>query len=98
MEAPSRIGRYHVLAPIARGGMAEVFRVKSVGVAGFEKVQALKRIARQQAVKVGAGIGFSQLMFQAPAKGNQVAGYFFMRFCGGRQNIFQLAHQRALGN
>jgi len=49
VEAPSRIGRYHVLAPIARGGMAEVFRVKSVGVAGFEKVQALKRIARQQA-------------------------------------------------
>ncbi|MBK9029790.1 MAG: serine/threonine protein kinase [Myxococcales bacterium] len=49
MEAPTRIGRYHVLAPIARGGMAEVFRVKTVGLAGFEKVQALKRIARAQA-------------------------------------------------
>ena len=31
MEAPARIGRYHVLGPIARGGMAEVLRVKSGG-------------------------------------------------------------------
>jgi serine/threonine protein kinase len=49
VEAPARIGRYHVLGPIARGGMAEVLRVKSVGLAGFEKVQALKRIAPAQA-------------------------------------------------
>lgn len=48
METPSRFGRYHVLGPIARGGMAEVFRVKTVGLAGFEKIQALKRIAPAQ--------------------------------------------------
>jgi len=48
VESLVRFGRYHVLGPIARGGMAEVFRVKTVGLAGFEKVQALKRIAPAQ--------------------------------------------------
>lgn len=48
VETLPRFGRYHVLGPIARGGMAEVFRVKTVGIAGFEKVQALKRIAPAQ--------------------------------------------------
>ena len=41
---PERFGKYHVLARIAQGGMAEVYKVKTVGIAGFEKVQALKRI------------------------------------------------------
>ena len=44
-----RIGRYHVLGRLAQGGMAEVYRVKTVGLAGFEKVQALKRILPHQA-------------------------------------------------
>src|SRR3954451_18141022 len=39
-----RFGKYHVLAKIAQGGMAEVYKVKTVGIAGFEKIQALKRI------------------------------------------------------
>jgi len=41
---PERFGKYHVLGRIAQGGMAEVYKVKTVGLAGFEKVQALKRI------------------------------------------------------
>jgi len=39
-----RFGKYHVLEKIAQGGMAEVYKVKTIGIAGFEKVQALKRI------------------------------------------------------
>jgi serine/threonine protein kinase len=39
-----RFGKYHVLAKLAQGGMAEIYKVKTVGIAGFEKVQALKRI------------------------------------------------------
>jgi hypothetical protein len=39
-----RFGKDHVLGRIARGGMAEIYKVKTVGIAGFEKVQALKRI------------------------------------------------------
>ncbi|HLL21844.1 MAG TPA: serine/threonine-protein kinase, partial [Kofleriaceae bacterium] len=45
MEAlRERFGKYYVLDKIAQGGMAEVYKVKTVGIAGFEKVQALKRI------------------------------------------------------
>src|SRR5688572_16563823 len=39
-----RFGKYHVLDKIAQGGMAEVYKVKTIGIAGFEKIQALKRI------------------------------------------------------
>ncbi len=37
-------GKYQLLERIGRGGMAEVFRARSVGVAGFEKIVAIKRI------------------------------------------------------
>jgi serine/threonine protein kinase len=39
-----RIGRYEVLRKIATGGMAELFLAKHVGLDGFEKVVAIKRI------------------------------------------------------
>ena len=41
---PQRLGKYHVLDRLAQGGMAEIYKVKTVGIAGFEKVQVLKRI------------------------------------------------------
>jgi tetratricopeptide (TPR) repeat protein/tRNA A-37 threonylcarbamoyl transferase component Bud32 len=41
---PDQFGKYHVLGQLAQGGMAEVYRVKTVGIAGFEKFLALKRI------------------------------------------------------
>jgi serine/threonine protein kinase len=37
-------GPYHLLEKIATGGMAEVFKAKRSGVAGFEKILAVKRI------------------------------------------------------
>ncbi len=43
-DTRERFGKYHVLERIAQGGMAEVYKVKTVGIAGFEKIQALKRI------------------------------------------------------
>jgi serine/threonine-protein kinase len=39
-----RMARYQLLERLARGGMAEVFRARLVGLAGFEKIVALKRI------------------------------------------------------
>ncbi len=48
-ELRERFGKYHVLERIAQGGMAEIYKVKTVGIAGFEKVQALKRIKPQSA-------------------------------------------------
>jgi serine/threonine protein kinase/tetratricopeptide (TPR) repeat protein len=37
-------GKYKLLGRIARGGMAEVFRAKSFGADGFEKIVVIKRI------------------------------------------------------
>jgi eukaryotic-like serine/threonine-protein kinase len=42
-------GRYRLIEPIARGGMAEVFKAKSFGVEGFEKVLVIKRIVPELA-------------------------------------------------
>lgn len=44
MAAPERFGPYLLLDRINIGGMAEVFRGKQVGVEGFERLVALKRI------------------------------------------------------
>ena len=39
---PSRVGRYDVLVPIARGGMATVYLARSQGARGFARDVALK--------------------------------------------------------
>lgn len=39
-----KFGKYILLNKIATGGMAEVFRAKHIGVGGFEKIVAIKRI------------------------------------------------------
>src|SRR5687768_16231380 len=41
---PVVYGKYQLLDLLARGGMAEVYRAKSHGVEGFEKVLVIKRI------------------------------------------------------
>ncbi|HCP45783.1 MAG TPA: hypothetical protein DIU15_07065 [Deltaproteobacteria bacterium] len=42
--SPKTFGKYHLLDPIAIGGMAEVFKAKTFGHSGFEKVVVIKRI------------------------------------------------------
>jgi len=41
---PARLGRYEILAPIGRGGMAEVFLARIVGPGGIEKRVCVKRL------------------------------------------------------
>jgi serine/threonine protein kinase/FixJ family two-component response regulator len=44
IEEGQLFGKFLLLRKIATGGMAEVFRAKQIGVEGFEKLVALKRI------------------------------------------------------
>lgn len=44
MRQPVPFGKYVLLERISVGGMAEVFKAKSFGVEGFEKIFAVKRI------------------------------------------------------
>ncbi|HSA23104.1 MAG TPA: protein kinase, partial [Myxococcota bacterium] len=44
MKKPIKFGKYVLLERINIGGMAEVFKAKSFGVEGFEKLLAIKRI------------------------------------------------------
>ena len=39
-----RFGKYELIEKIAAGGMAEVFRARSRGAAGFEKIMVIKKI------------------------------------------------------
>jgi len=43
-QFPQKFGRYFLLQKIAMGGMAEIFRAKSIGAEGFEKDIVIKRI------------------------------------------------------
>ena len=38
------LGKYRLVVRLGRGGMAEVYKAKSYGVEGFEKMVAIKRI------------------------------------------------------
>jgi serine/threonine protein kinase len=41
------LGKYQIVRRLSAGGMAEVFLAKQIGIGGFEKPVALKRIQRQ---------------------------------------------------
>ncbi|MFO0601614.1 MAG: serine/threonine-protein kinase [Polyangiales bacterium] len=44
MKTPVKFGKYYLLERISVGGMAEVFKAKAFGEAGFERLVAVKRI------------------------------------------------------
>lgn len=43
-ELPAKFGKYELLDKIGTGGMAEIFRAKSVGPDDFEKILVIKRV------------------------------------------------------
>src|SRR5262245_17450713 len=44
---PQTFGKYSLIERIAVGGMAEIYRAKTFGAAGFEKELVIKRILSQ---------------------------------------------------
>jgi len=42
--SPQEFGDYHLLEKIATGGMAEVWRARAYGMAGFEKILVIKKV------------------------------------------------------
>jgi serine/threonine protein kinase len=47
--APTQLGRYQLLGPMASGGMAEVFLARATGLGGFAKRVVIKRLHRDLA-------------------------------------------------
>ena len=43
---PQEFGEYHLLEKIATGGMAEVWRARAYGMAGFEKILVIKKVLK----------------------------------------------------
>lgn len=43
-DEPTKFGEYHLLDKIATGGMAEVWRARAYGMAGFEKILVIKKV------------------------------------------------------
>src|SRR5271167_2242535 len=50
---PHLFGKFFLLQRLAVGGMAEIYRAKVVGAAGFEKELAVKRVLASRAQNVG---------------------------------------------
>lgn len=44
LSTPQQFGDYHLLEKIATGGMAEVYRARAYGLAGFRKILVIKRV------------------------------------------------------
>ncbi|HCU25839.1 MAG TPA: serine/threonine protein kinase, partial [Deltaproteobacteria bacterium] len=47
---PKPFGKYFLIEKLATGGMAEIYKAKTFGVDGFEKILAIKRILPHCAV------------------------------------------------
>jgi serine/threonine protein kinase len=41
---PAQFGKYQILGSIAKGGMAEIYLARAIGIAGFEKLVVVKRV------------------------------------------------------
>jgi len=56
---PPTIGRYQVIAPLATGGMGELFVARRAGAGGFARLVVLKRLR----VELGATAGYRAMFF-----------------------------------
>jgi hypothetical protein len=69
VRPPVRFGKYLLLDRISVGGMAEVFKAKSHGARGFEKIVAIKRILPS----LGADVDFVKMFVDEAKIAGQLA-------------------------
>ena len=92
---PARLGRYEILRPLARGGMAELFLARATGIQGFEKLVVLKRILLEMAgdaeyvamfleeARLAAGLHHSNIVQIYDIGEDEVAPFFAMEYLHG---------------
>jgi len=51
VEHPAEVGRYRIVAPIGKGGMAQVYRARLSGLGGFERDVAVKVLLPEYAAE-----------------------------------------------
>jgi serine/threonine-protein kinase len=51
VETPTQVGRYRIVAPIGKGGMAQVYRARLSGLGGFERDVAVKVLLPEYAAE-----------------------------------------------
>ena len=87
-SSPEHFGKYQLLEKIATGGMAEVYRARAFGMAGFEKILVIKRVLDHMAADeefVGMFIDEARIAVQLQHVNivqvfdlGQVDGHYFM--------------------
>ncbi|HEY2745247.1 MAG TPA: serine/threonine-protein kinase [Polyangia bacterium] len=107
MEEPRRLGRYEILRPLARGGMAELFLARATGIQGFEKLVVLKRILPEMArdaeymemfleeARLAAGLHHSNIVQVYDIGGDAEAPFFAMEYLHG-EDVRQILRKAQL--
>ena len=95
MDEPRRLGRYEILRPLARGGMAELFLARATGIQGFEKLVVVKRILPEMArdteyvemfleeARLAAGLHHSNIVQVYDIGEDEAAPFFAMEYLHG---------------
>ena len=95
VDEPYRLGRYEILRPLARGGMAELFLARATGIQGFEKLVVVKRILPEMArdtdyvemfleeARLAAGLHHSNIVQVYDIGEDEAAPFFAMEYLHG---------------
>jgi serine/threonine protein kinase len=95
VEEPRRLGRYEIVRPLARGGMAELFLARATGIQRFEKLVVVKRILPEMArdaeyvemfleeARLAAGLHHSNIVQVYDIGEDEDAPFFAMEYLHG---------------
>jgi tRNA A-37 threonylcarbamoyl transferase component Bud32 len=108
VEEPRRLGRYEILRPLARGGMAELFLARATGIQRFEKLVVVKRILPEMArdteyvemfleeARLAAGLHHSNIVQVYDIGEDEETPFFAMEYLQGEdvRTLFGVAQRR----